>query len=122
MEPLLHFSVHAPTADYSGHMVSRSPSSNRTFSFSEYGFPIIFLQRLSPGSREQCAVACRGRGFHKGNRWGIGITPASHPMFSPEVHPNLFFRVATEATKRFTTVPVMEIARPSSQGVLRYAH
>src|SRR3990170_8744843 len=27
--------------------ISNSPSSNRTFSFPEYGFPIIFFHRLS---------------------------------------------------------------------------
>jgi hypothetical protein len=47
LEPLLHFSMHASTADYSGHRVSSSPSSNRTFSFPEYGFPIIFFQGRS---------------------------------------------------------------------------
>jgi len=46
---------------------SNSPSSNRTFSFPEYGFPIIFFQRLSQlESMELWLVSCIDQGSHTG--------------------------------------------------------
>ena len=45
--------------------ISSSPSSNRTFGFSEYGFLIIFFQRLSQFEpRELCSESGKGSSLY----------------------------------------------------------
>ena len=46
--------------------ISSSPSSNRTFGFPEYGFPIIFFQRLSQSeSMELWSESCIIPSLHR---------------------------------------------------------
>ena len=55
--------------------ISKTPSSNRTFSFPESGFPIIFIQRLSQySSKERWSSSCRAQAC-TGSRMCIYCNP-----------------------------------------------